>query len=30
MFTEMVKSWGPMSEAGMSFWRQMMEGARPR
>jgi hypothetical protein len=30
MFTEMMKSWGPMSEAGMSFWRQMMEGARPR
>jgi 3-methyladenine DNA glycosylase/8-oxoguanine DNA glycosylase len=30
MFTEMMKSWGPMSEAGMAFWRQMMESARPR
>jgi hypothetical protein len=23
---EMMKSWGPMSEAGMAMWRSMMEG----
>jgi hypothetical protein len=23
-FTEMMKSWGPMSEAGFSMWRQML------
>jgi hypothetical protein len=22
---EMMKSWGPMTEAGMSMWRQMFE-----
>ena len=22
---EMMKSWGPMSEAGMGLWRQMLE-----
>jgi hypothetical protein len=26
MFADMVKSWGPMSEAGLSMWRQMLEG----
>ena len=29
-FAEMAKAWGPMSEAGMNLWRQMLEGARPR
>jgi hypothetical protein len=29
-FAEMVKAWGPMSEAGMNLWRQMLDGARPR
>ncbi|MFN3387380.1 MAG: DUF6489 family protein [Allosphingosinicella sp.] len=23
---EMMKSWAPMSEAGMAMWRSMMEG----
>jgi hypothetical protein len=23
---EMMRSWGPMSEAGLSMWRQMLEG----
>ena len=23
---EMMKSWGPMSEAGMAMWRSMLEG----
>jgi len=25
MFTDMVRSWGPMSEAGMKLWGQMFE-----
>ena len=25
MFADMMKAWGPMSEAGMSMWRQMLE-----
>jgi hypothetical protein len=25
MFADMMKSWGPMSEAGLGMWRQMME-----
>lgn len=24
-FAEMAKAWGPMSEAGMGLWRQMLE-----
>ena len=24
-FAEMMKAWGPMSEAGMNMWRQMLE-----
>jgi hypothetical protein len=24
--TEMMKSWGPMSEAGFNMWRSMLEG----
>ena len=31
-FSEMMKSWGPMSEAGLAMWRQMAEnmtGKRP-
>ena len=32
MLAEMVKSWGPMNEAGLGLWRQMFEqmgGPRP-
>ena len=25
-FSELMKSWGPMSEAGTAMWRSMMEG----
>ncbi len=25
MFADMMKNWGPMSEAGMNMWRQMFE-----
>ena len=25
MVGEMMKSWGPMSEAGMNMWQQMLE-----
>lgn len=25
MVGEMMKSWGPMSDAGMNMWRQMVE-----
>lgn len=25
LMADMAKSWGPMSEAGMSLWTQMME-----
>jgi hypothetical protein len=31
-FSELMKSWGPMSEAGLAMWRQMVEnvgGKRP-
>ena len=24
MFGDMVKAWGPMNEAGLNLWRQMM------
>jgi hypothetical protein len=24
-YAEMMKAWGPMSEAGMGMWRQMLE-----
>jgi hypothetical protein len=24
-FTELARSWGPMSEAGVTMWRQMFE-----
>lgn len=27
---ELMKSWGPMSEAGMSMWRSMLEGMSGR
>ncbi|MFL6844831.1 MAG: DUF6489 family protein [Allosphingosinicella sp.] len=27
---EMLKSWGPMSEAGMGMWRSMLEGMSGR
>ncbi|HEX8365641.1 MAG TPA: DUF6489 family protein [Allosphingosinicella sp.] len=26
LVADMMKSWGPMSEAGLSMWRQMLEG----
>lgn len=29
-FTEMARSWGPMSEAGMAMWKTMMEGMSGR
>lgn len=25
MFADMMKAWGPMSEAGLNMWRQMFE-----
>lgn len=25
LFADMMKSWGPMSEAGLGMWRQMLE-----
>lgn len=27
MLEGMIRSWAPMSEAGISFWRQMLDGA---
>ncbi len=27
---DMMKSWGPMSEAGLSMWRAMLEGMSGR
>jgi hypothetical protein len=27
---ELMKSWGPMSEAGMSLWKGMLEGMKPK
>jgi uncharacterized protein DUF6489 len=27
---EMMKSWGPMSEAGLAMWRSMLEGMSGR
>ncbi len=27
MLEAMMKSWAPMGEAGMQFWRRMIEGA---
>ena len=32
MFGDMMKSWGPMNEAGMNMWKQMMDqmGKAPR
>ena len=36
MFGEMMKAWGPMNEAGMNMWRQMLDqmggqmGGKPR
>ena len=29
-FNEIMKSWGPMSEAGLSMWRSMFEGMSGR
>jgi hypothetical protein len=29
MVAEMMKSWGPMTEAGMSVWRQMFDQVGP-
>ena len=25
MFADMMRAWGPMSEAGMNMWRQMLD-----
>ena len=30
MVAEMMKSWGPMSEAGMTMWRSTFEGMSGR
>ncbi|HEX8527882.1 DUF6489 family protein [Allosphingosinicella sp.] len=30
MVAETMKSWGPMSEAGMTMWRSMLEGMSGR
>ena len=27
---ELMKSWGPMSEAGMGMWKAMLEGMKPK
>ena len=27
---EMMKSWAPMSEAGMNMWTAMLEGMKPK
>jgi Family of unknown function (DUF6489) len=27
---ELMKSWGPMSEAGMDMWKAMLEGMKPK
>jgi len=27
---EMMKSWGPMNEAGMGMWGAMLEGMKPK
>jgi hypothetical protein len=27
---EMMKSWAPMNEAGMSMWNAMLEGMKPK
>jgi hypothetical protein len=29
-FADMARSWGPMSEAGMSMWKTMLEGMSGR
>jgi hypothetical protein len=29
-FSELVKSWGPMSETGLTMWRQMIENMGPK
>jgi hypothetical protein len=29
-FTELARSWGPMSEAGLSVWKGMIEGMSGR
>jgi len=28
--SEMMRSWGPMSEAGMGMWSAMLEGMKPK
>lgn len=28
MLEGMIRSWAPMGEAGLTFWRQMLEGSR--
>ena len=29
-FGELAKSWGPMSEAGLAMWRQMVDNMGPK
>ncbi len=29
-FTDLMKGWGPMSEAGLAMWRQMAENMTPK
>ncbi len=29
-FGELMKSWGPMSEAGLNVWRQMVDNMGPK
>jgi hypothetical protein len=29
-FGEIMKSWGPMSDAGLTVWRQMVENMGPK
>lgn len=30
MFADMMKAWGPMSEAGLGLWRQMLQGMKSK
>lgn len=29
MVSTMLKSWAPMNDAGMDFWRQLLTGSKP-
>jgi hypothetical protein len=30
MLSDMMKAWGPMNEAGMSMWKQMLDQMGPK